>query len=327
MDSGRTGSMVLSDVPVSASRAPLQRHLRRASLVAVGVLAGAVIAACGGGGSSSSSTAGQLLSQTFSANISKIHSGDLALTIDAQLKGLTTLHGQPVELQLSGPFSESAGHGTEFDFSATATVEGSTIPLAVLSTGTALYLEFGGTYYSLPASVNSALGKSAQSQGSSSGSANVLSRLGIDPLSWLTSPKIVGTTMVGGVSAEHLTAQVDVSKLLSDVGKIASHASGIAGQQAASELSNANLQQVASAINSAQVDIYSGASDHILREFRLAVAFTFPGADQKTLSGLTGGSLTIDTTISNLNAAETIKPPSSSQPFSDLLGSGGLGSL
>jgi hypothetical protein len=317
--------MVLSDVPVSASRAPLQRHLRRASLGAAGVLVGVAIGACGGG-SSSSSTAAQLLSQTFSANIAKIHSGDLALTIDAQLKGFKTLHGQPVELQLSGPFSESAGHGTEFDFSATATVEGSTIPLAVLSTGTALYLEFGGTYYSLPASVNSALGRSAASQGSTGGSSNVLSKLGIDPLSWLTSPKIVGTTTVGGVSTQHLTAQVDVAGLLGDVGKIASNAPGI-GKQAASELSSANLQQVASAINSAQVDIYSGASDHILREFRLAVAFTIPGADQQTLSGLTGGSLAIDATISNLNAAETIKPPSSSQPFSDLLGGGGLGSL
>ncbi len=292
----------------------------------VGVLTAAVVAACGGS-SSSDATAHVLLAQTFGTNAAKVDSGDLALTIDADLKGFKTFHGQPVELQLSGPFSENAGQGTAFDFSATATVEGQTVPLAVLSTGTALYLEFGGTYYALPASIDSALAKSAQSQGATGDSSDMLSQLGIDPRSWLTDPKIVGTTQVGGVATQHLTAQIDVSRLLADVGKIAGHLSGATGRKAASMLSSANLQQVASDINSAQVDIYTGVSDHILREFRLAVAFTIPGAEQSALDGLTGGSLTIDATLTNLGATETITPPSSSQPLSNLLGGGGLSGL
>jgi hypothetical protein len=84
---------------------------------------------------------------------------------------------------------------------------------------------------------------------------------------------------------------------------------------------------VASAIKSAQVDIYVGSADHILREFRIALDFVIPGADQSSLGGLTSGSISLDVTLTNLNAPETITAPKSSEPFSDLLGGGGIGSL
>lgn len=306
----------------------MQRHLRRALFLTGGVLAAATIAACGGSGASSSgssSGAAHLLSQT-SANAGKIHSGELSLTINADLNGLAALGGQPVGLQLAGPFTESAGQGTAFDFSATASFKGQTIPLSILSTGTALYLEFAGTYYSLPASIDSALAKEAQSGSSSGGSGDLLSRLGIDPSAWLAAPKIVGSATVGGVQTQHLVADVDVSRLLGNLAKVVSRVSGTAGKQAASELSPANLKQVESAINSARVDLYSGTADHIERELRLAVSFTIPSGDQSSLGGLTSGSLTLDATITDLNAPETITPPTSSQPLSSLLG-GGLGSL
>jgi hypothetical protein len=320
--------MVLSSVPVSASGALLQRHLRRASLATAGVVASLGIAACGGS-SNAPAGAAHLLSQTFTANVARIHSGDLALTVNADLKGLKSLGGEPVALQLSGPFSESAGAATAFDFDATITFEGQTIPVGVLSTGKALYLDFAGTYYALPASVDAALAKTVQSPSSTGGaSSNLLSSLGINPLSWLTNPKIVGSATVGGVATQHLTAQVDVRQLLGDVAKLATHTSGLTGRDAARELSSTNLEQVASAITSARVDIYSGTNDHILREFQAAIAFTIPPADQASLDGLTGGSLSLDVTITNLNAAESITAPSSSEPFSDLTGGGsGLPSL
>ncbi len=301
----------------------MQRHLRRVALAGAVLVATASIAACGS--SSPSVNAQRLLSQTFRANLSKIHSGTLSLTISAKLNGLRSLHGQPVSLQLSGPFSVGSSSGTKFDFGATVTVSGTTLPVGLLSTGRATYVEVAGTYYSAPASVASGL---AALSGSSGTSANLLTTLGINPLSWLTNAQYAGTKMVGGVASDHLTAQLDVRGLLSDVAKLAGHASALIGSSLSTELSPSNLDQLASTISSARVDIYTGASDHVLRGFSTAIAFEIPLIGQSSLGGLTGGQIALDVTITNLNAPETFTGPSSSQPFSDLLGgSGGLAGL
>ncbi len=315
--------MVLSLSSVSASRALLQRHLRRIALATATVFAAAAIAACGG--SSTSATASSLLAETFGANIAKIHSGELSLTLRAKLDGLAALHGKPVAVTLSGPFTSSSA-GEEFDLSAVVNLGTTALPVGLISTGKALYVEVLGTYYALPGSVSSSLSKSASGAGAS---ANILTKLHINPRAWLTEARIVGTKSVGGAETDHLTAQVEVRQLLGDIGKLAASGAGAVGSSAVTkQLNPANLDQFASAIDSAQVDIYTGASDHIMREFGAAIKFTVPPAGQSTLGGITGGSLALDVTISNLNAPETITAPPSSEPFKNLLGSlGGLSSL
>jgi hypothetical protein len=320
--------MVLSNAPVSAGRTLLQHHLRQVSLALGTVLAGATIAACGGS-SPTAVSATHLLSQTFTANLGKIRSGELALTVRADLDGVKRLGGKPVSLQLSGPFTEHAGSVTAFDFSATVTEAGSTLPVTVLSTGKAFYIEFGGTYYTLPSPLESSLAKVVRSSTGTGGFSTLLTKLGINPLAWLRRPKLVGTTMVSGVETDHLTTRLDVAQLLGEVAKLMSASSVIAGSSSlARALTPANLDQIASTVKSARVGVYSGAGDHILREFSAALNFTIPTAAQRSLGGLTGGSFELDATIANLNAAEAITPPSSSEPFRDLLGaSGGVPSL
>jgi len=320
--------MVLSNAPVSAGRTLLQHHLRQVALAFGTLLAGAAIAACGGS-SPTAVSATHLLSQTFSANLGKIQSGELALTVRADLDGVRRLGGKPLSLQLSGPFTEHAGSVTAFDFSATVTEAGSTLPVAVLSTGKAFYIEFGGTYYALPSRLESSLAKVVRSSSGTGGFSTLLTKLGINPLSWLTAPKLVGTTIVSGVETDHLTARLDVAQLLGEVAKLMSASGVISGSSSlARALTPANLDQIASSVNSARVGVYSGADDHILREFSATLTFTIPTAAQRSLGGLTGGSFELDATIANLNTPETIIPPSSSEPFRDLLGaSGGVPSL
>jgi hypothetical protein len=314
--------MVLSGATVSAGRALLQPLLRRVALIAI---VAAALAGCGGS-SSNLPSASRLLSQTFGANLAKIHSGQLSLALKADLKGLATFAGKPIVLQLSGPFDVSSAAGAAFDFRATLTLAGTSLPLGLLSTGKALYLEVAGTYYSLPASVESSLGATGSS--GAAGSSNLLGRLGIDPLSWVANPQVLGTTTVAGVTTYHLTGQLAVSQLLGDLAKLARHASAVAGSSITKQLTPANLTQLASTIESARVDVYSGTADRILRELHVAIRFSIPPAGRSSLGGLSGGSIDLDVTISDLNASEKITAPASSEPFKDLLGgSGGLGSL
>ncbi|MGD0197863.1 MAG: hypothetical protein ABSC56_08165 [Solirubrobacteraceae bacterium] len=308
---------------MSAIRPSLQRRLRRLVPAAAALLAALGVAACGSS-SSTPSNAKQLISQSLAAgSLAKIRSGDLSLTLSADLQGVSALGGKPVELQASGPFTAVAGGFEAFDLAATVSVRGLAIPISIVSTGKALYIELTGTYYAVPSSDLGGLGSEHSS--SHGGGSGMLAKLGIDPSSWLTDPQDVGTATVGGVATEHVSTDIDVTKLISDVSKILSSDSALAG--ASSKVSAADLSEVASAVKSATIDIYTGSSDHIVREVRFALDFDVPQALAKSADGLTGGSLNLDATITNLNSPETIKGPSSSQPLSGLLSGGALSGL
>jgi hypothetical protein len=316
--------MVLSPLTVRAScNHPLQRRLQRFCLAALIVSLLVGLAACGGSGSSTASTAAPqtLLSQTFGAGLGKIRSGILSLTIDADLKGLRAVGGKPLSLQLSGPFIESPGAATEFDFAATVSVRGATLPVGLIAAGKSFYVEFGGSDYSVGSSVLSSMEPRSTSSASS---ADLLACFGIDPLDWLASPQSVGNATVGGVSTTEIKAQIDVGALVTDFAKLAGQLPAGEGRQITKALSASNESAIASAVNSADADIYTGTHDHILREARIALTFTIPAAGQSLLDGVTGGSFTLAATITDLNAPETITAPKHSQPISDLLGHGGL---
>jgi hypothetical protein len=79
------------------------------------------------------------------------------------------------------------------------------------------------------------------------------------------------------------------------------------------------LPLLESAITSAQVDIYTGVSDHIVRRFDLAIDFTVPQIASGAIDGLTGGSLSFDATLTQLGQPQTITAPAGAQPASKLL--------
>ena len=122
--------------------------------------------------------------------------------------------------------------------------------------------------------------------------------------------------IVGGVTTEHLTAQVNIANVLNDLSKVVAStgSTGAAGATAGDALS-----LVESAITSAQVDIYTGVTDHIVRKFDLAIAFTVPQIAAGALGGLSGGSLNLDVTLTQLGQAQTITAPANPQPSSKLL--------
>jgi hypothetical protein len=244
----------------------------------------------------------------------------MSLTLHATLKGLSGAGGQPISFQGSGPFATSPAGKAALDLNSTLTVAGQTIPIGLIVLGgKGEYLEFAGTYYSLPLSSST----SAAATGAS-GDAGLMNSLGIHPLDWLTNPQLVGTPAVDGVKTDHLSAGIAVSTLLADVVKLARSEKGFS-KTAGSALNSANLSEISSAITASHVDIYSGVSDHVLRRMSLSIAFSVPSVAQSSAGGLKGGSVSFQFDITNLNAPESIKAPAHAQPFSSLLGgSGGL---
>jgi hypothetical protein len=301
------------------------QHRARAVVALVALaLAAAVLAACGGGGGGGSSEDAQtLLKQTFTGK-HKLDSGkaDLQLAIDAQGGSSASLKG-PIKLGVTGPF-QSAGSGEvpKFDLALDISAQGQTLQAGLTSTSDQLYVNFAGTAYQAPASLVSQLKQSmakAQQKSSSSGKLDIAG-LGLDPMSWLSDPKVTGTEDAGGVEADHITAKLNVGALLDDLDKILAQIKkqglgSVAGGSVPDRIPAGTRKQIEDAVKQATVDVWTGTDDKTLR--KLALALTIepknPGSGPKSVA------VDFSLELSNLNEPQSIKAPSSPRPLSELL--------
>jgi hypothetical protein len=294
------------------------------------VAACVLIAACGGGGrASAKATAARLVSQAFTAS-GAVDSGRVALTLTLSLDGVKQLDGEPVTLDVSGPFQRDAAGQLSADLSATIDAAGDSADIEVVLVPGHVYLGIGGAFYDLPSSDSVPSSDSAGAQGATGASGGIFGTLGIDPSDWLTDLHNLGSAEVGGVATDHVSARVDVASLLGALTKLGAGtggsgaASGSSGSSASSGATGASglaglLPLLAQAITSANANIYTGVADHIVRRLDLAVTFSVPALASGLLGGLSGGSLDFDATLTDLGKPQTITPPANAQPRSALL--------
>jgi hypothetical protein len=299
------------------------RDLRRRLLVPLALAVAIGVAACGGSSPAKKTattakvTPAQLVSQSFSAS-DQVSSGIVGLRASLALYGLKALGGKPITLDVSGPFARGAG-GLGADLAASISAAGTTAKLGLDKVGRQIYLGIDGTYYDVTGASLSTFGVGPSGATGvtaiplhATGASGPFASLGIDPRSWLTDPHMVGQQTIDGVVTDHLTAGIDIANVLGDVSKMI-------GGGSASSTSSSVLELLQSAITAAHIDVYTGVTDHIVREFDLAIVFTVPQLAAGELGGLTGGSLKLSVTLSDVNQPQTITAPSSVQPASKLL--------
>lgn len=296
------------------------RVLRPALVLLTVALAGFLLSACG---SSSPGNARSLLRQTFSGS-HKVDSGRLSFVLSLTPSGSSTLTHQ-VSLGFSGPF-QSLGKGKlpASDFTVGISAQGHTGALSILSTGTRGYVTMSGASYQLPASSFQKLESSfssiaSSSTGGSGRSGNVLGRLGINPLDWLTHPRVVGQSTVGGAQTTHIRATVDVAALLRDLSTFLQKASslGVSGTSGlASGLSAATRQRVAGEVQNPSFDLWTGNADKTVRKLQVGLTLPVRGQISTLLGGLQKAGISLTLQYSDLNQHQTITPPSNVQPYS-----------
>jgi hypothetical protein len=301
------------------------RRLLAAALVALCTL---LLAACGGSDKGPSS-AQDVLKETFGPD-KPIRSGkvDVAVTFDAT--GLQGVSG-PVKLSLKGPFQSQGGKTLPlFDFDIGLTAGGTTFTAGAVSADNAGYLKFQGTAYALTNAIYNEFkqgyeesAKTVESDTKKS-SGPSFRTLGIDPLRWLSAPKKIGTEQVGGTETTHVSATVDVAKLLADVDTLLKKAgtlTGAAGKAAAGVpdgLTAAQRKTIENAVTGSTFDVWAGKDDGTLRKIDVSVDFSVPQASQAAAGGLQKGKVELALTIADLNKKQTIAKPTSTRPFSEL---------
>jgi hypothetical protein len=296
----------------------------RPSFVAVllALLAGTLgLAACG---SDDSEDAKKVISETFSGD-KKVTSGKVELTLSFKAEGSAQLGNQPINLKLSGPFqSQGPKQLPKFDFDLTLGLgAGRNFAAGAVSTGDKGFLKFQNQAYSVPDNVfaqfRQGYERSQQQDGSKQNPS--FSSLGIDPGNWLKDPKDEGEADVAGTETNHVSSDVDVSKLLDDVNKILSRAGQLGvsqAQQLPNQLSAQQRKAVEDAIEEATLDVYSGKDDKTLRRLTVRLKFKVPENRRQDAGGLSGGDLTFDLVLADLNQPQTINAPANPKSFDEL---------
>lgn len=282
------------------------------------------LAACGsekGGGKS----ADEILNDAFSEKGKKVKSGKLDLTVNIDLQGAPDVKG-PIKASLGGAFQDQGkGEFPQLDLQVNASAQGQSFDAGLVTTGSQAFVEFKGQAYEVPAELYDQFKQGferAQAQQTTTATAtNPLALLGINPRNWLKDAKVEDDTDVKGTETYHVSASVDVTRMLDDISKAAQEnpqLGGATGGQVPS-LTDEQKKQVEDSVESATFDVYVGADDDIIRKLDVKVKIALPSDLQQQADGLKGGSFGFDVTLSDLNKSQTITAPSNTKPLDELL--------
>ena len=242
-------------------------------------------------------------------------------TLSAAFSGNGSLDSAKVDLRLG--FDQVGGGGQGFDFKVkgafqsrgknqmplfamklNAKAGGTSITAGAVSLGDRAFLLQRSTAYPVPAALWSQLQdarKQIASYGQSGGDAGS-GPLGLNPRSWLTDVKDEGDAQVDGVTTKHVSASVDAPTLVRDLLPLA--------RQGGTALNlPANLdQQIGKVVKSADVDVYVGQEDRILRRLQIALDLDF---SQVAGAGSQAGRAKIDFSfaLSDVNQPQNIEAP------------------
>lgn len=275
--------------------------------ILIAVLLGAfALAGCGGGGTDDAS-ASELIQQTF-GNDAQLKSGRIGLGVNADLRSGSVqgsvnarfAQGEPGQLpKLDGTLKLDSGNA-------------GTIQAGAVSLGDKGYITVGGQAFAVPEAdwktFTSGYLSDQKASDKQRAAQPTLSSLGIHPDAWLVDPRKDGEGEIAGEKTIHITAGVDVPKMLQDVSKVAKK-TGARDQ----------ISALGAGIKSADVQIDTGADDHRLRQLDVHLV-------------LDTGTLDLRVTYSDLDQPQAIEAPKDARPLSELtavlqqaLGTGGGG--
>ena len=180
--------------------------------------------------------------------------------------------GQGFDVKVNGAFQSRAKNQMPlFDVRLKADAGGEGVNAGAVSLGDRGFLIQGDTAYRVPEALWTELEQSRQqiasfAQGSSDGDPGVL---GLDPRSWLTDVKDEGEAQVDGVTTKHVSASVDAPKLVRDLLPLARQGGARANLPADLD------QQIGKVVQQADVDVFVGQDDRILRRLQVALDLDF----------------------------------------------------
>jgi hypothetical protein len=290
----------------------------RVAVALVGLLAAILLlASCGG---SSGPSAQSLVNDTFSSH-TPIESANLAFTLSFTPKGVAPPSPKGLEVDLNGPFQDTGpGKLPRFDLTVGLSAGGHEIHAGAIATGSQLFIQLGGSWFQAPEATYKSIEQGYAQATKNAQSRSTFASLGIDPSKWIVKPVNSYSTAVVGEPVYHVYGEVDVNAFLKDVSKL-SQAAGPLGSSVpgASALTPAAVDELARAVHSAHVDIFTGKDDHLLRTLEVAAQMSSTPQTHPFLNGANEAEVELTVLLTKLNKPQTITAPANPKPFSQLL--------
>jgi hypothetical protein len=276
------------------------------------------VSACGGGGSSNDQDATALINTAFHK---PIKSADVSFDLEVQVNGVSTLKS-PVSVKFSGPYvNNGPGKLPSMDLNAAIAGGGQSVPFAITSTGDDFFIKVRNQAYEVGKSTVAKLNQQLAQQKSKSPQTS-LAQLGIHPSTWLTSAKNAGDTTVAGTSVTHVSANLDVGKLLDDLNQLVQRApaGALSGASKPPQLTDKQKQQIESVLKDPKIDVYVAKSDSTVRRLATTLDISIPKDQQAKFNGATGGTLQLSVELANVGGSQQVKAPAGAKPISALAG-------
>ena len=303
------------------------------------LLATALVAGCdlGGGGDEDPE---EVLSETFSGD-KQVDSGTIDVSLSGSAEGAT---GGNAEGSVSGSFQSEEGQFPQFDLAVSATAEGLgqsfNFDGGLISSGDALFVNYQGTDYEVPADVfkqvqknyEASSAQTGETEGSFQEQCEAAAEQGgvdpsicdFDPLRLFTNLENEGDEDVEGADTVHITGDLN----LEEIGNLVSEA--IAASPQGQFLPPGSLDQLTTqleeAVDEASFDVYSGKEDRILRQLDLNFSIT-PPEDAAAAVPVESLGLDFSVVLGAVNEPQTIEAPTDAQPLDDLLSELGVSGL
>jgi hypothetical protein len=189
---------------------------------------------------------------------------------------------QRVGLDLAGAFQEGAPNDLpEFDLHARIALAGQTLRGGFVSLGDKAYFTRGDDGWRVPATVWDPLVENAAKGGRSQALP-----LDVHPSTWVRDVKSEGSDQVSGVKTDHVSATVDPKRVVQDLAKAAGNVAGLPSSS-----------QATRSVKRAELDVWVGSDDHLLR--RLSGEIAFAGR----------GTVTVDVRLADVNEPQHVKAP------------------
>jgi hypothetical protein len=248
-----------------------------------------------------------------------VPSADVTFDLRARFEGGEAELRGPFRLRAEGPYVNGPERKLpSFDWDVTADAGESGVSLGVISTGDNAWVEWMGTAYEVGeeriAEVNRHIAEHPDD-------------LGLDPSRWIVNPQDEGEEDVAGVDTNHWSADIDVGRFLDDLDA----AAGRMGRPADERLTPEERRLIVEAVDDAEVNVWVGQDDDILRRLTVEVDFTVP-EEVREPDGVESGEIDLLIEMADVGGdqASRIQAPASSRPIEELFGQlppGGPGML
>jgi hypothetical protein len=288
----------------------------RALWPAVAVLAVlAVLAGCGGSSSGDATPAAdsastrRLLEQTFGPNPAA-SSGRISGTIDVNVTGVPGYAG-PVSLSVSGPFDTAPGDGTpQADLSLGIRLRDRIYGASMVLVGHDVLIGIGTTAYAVPATLATTIRKPLGDARNALGS--ILAVFAIAPERWTARSRMAGNTRVAGTDVVRVTAGIDLPAFFDDAAAFARLLTSLRFTEVAGlpqVITPGMRAALVRSVTSATGDVYTGASDHVVRRAHFDIRLRPSAADRKRLAGITSMRLVGELGVSDVGAPQEVAAP------------------